>query len=278
MPRPFWRGAVTFGMVTIPIRLYLATESKDVSFHLLHRRCSNRIKQQRYCPTCDEVVEAKDLVRGYAFTDDQHIIVEDADLESIPVASTRSIAINEFVQLSDIDPLYYERSYYVEPEPVAARSYALLMHALQETNRVALAKVALRQKEQLCCLRPQGKGLVMETMYYPDEVRSAAELALPGDDVQPTPVELQMARTLVEMLAAPFQPQNYRDGYREALLEIIERKAQGAALTRPQAAPAKITDLMEALKASLEAAKKERGAPAAAGVPARGPRRARKAS
>lgn len=278
MPRPFWRGAVTFGMVIIPIRLYLATESKDVSFHLLHRRCSTRIKQQRYCPNCDEVVEAKELVRGFEYGEDQHVIIDDADLESIPVSSTRSIAINEFVQLTDIDPLYYERSYYVEPEPVAARSYALLMRALQETNRVALAKVALRQKEQLCCLRPQGKGLVMETMYYPDEVRSTAELALPGEEVQPTAVELQMARTLVEMLAAPFQPGNYRDGYREALLEIIERKGQGATLTRPETAPAKITDLMEALKASLEAAKRERGAPAAAETPARGARRARKAS
>lgn len=266
MPRSIWRGSISFGMVSIPIKLYTATDSKDVSFHLLHKACHTRIKQQRYCPFHEQTIEWGDVERGYEYAKDQYAVMEDSDLEKVPVSTTHTIEITDFVGLSEVDPQYYERSYYLEPEDVGKKPYALLLRTLQETQRVALAKVALRQKEQLCLLRPRDSVIVMQTMYYPDEIRDTTELSLPDDGADVADRELQMARSLVDMLTTNFDPTRYEDEYRKALLEVIEQKVSGAVIAKPPPAPGKVVDLMAALRASIEEAKKERPGRAATAV------------
>jgi len=256
-----WKGAISFGLVTIPIRLYTATDSKDVSFNLLHAKDNARIKQQRWCPVDEEVIEWGDVVRGYEYAPDQYVVMTEEDFKKVPVKTVHTIEIEQFVQLEEIDPVYYEKSYYIEPEELGKKPYALLMRTLMETGRVAVAKVALRNKEQLCTLRPRGDVILMETMFYPDEVKSTTELNLPDESIQVSDRELAMAKMLVESMASEFEPAAYKDEYRQALLEVIEQKVEGTEVVRPMPAPGKITDLMTALKASIDAARKERGAP-----------------
>ena len=268
MPRSIWRGASSFGMVSIPIRLYTATETKDVSFNLLHKKCHTRIKQQRFCPFDEETIEWGDVERGYEYTKDQYVVLEDTDFEKVPVNTTRTIEITNFVGLAEVDPQYYERSYYLEPEEVGKKPYALLMHTLETTERVALAKVSIRQKEQLCLLRPRDAVLVMQTMYYPDEIKGTEELALPEEDADLADRELQMAQSLVDMLTTEFDPTLYKDEYRGALLGLIEQKAAGAVIAQPPPAQGNVVDLMTALRDSIDKAKKERSArPAKAAAP-----------
>lgn len=256
MPRSMWKGAISFGLVTIPIKLYTATSEKDVRFHLLHDKCHTRIKQQRYCPTDDEVVAWNDVVRGYELSPDEFVVMEEEDFEKVPVETTRAIDISDFVEAKEIDPIYYDSTYYVEPEEIATKPYALLREALQKTGRVAIAKVALRQKEQLATLRVSDDGvIIMETMFYPDEIRASDELGIPSEKTKISDRELDMATSLVDMLSGPFEPEKYKDEYREALLEVIEAKAEGKQIARPAPAPGKVTDLMSALRASIEAAR-----------------------
>lgn len=259
MPRPIWKGAVTFGLVTIPVRLHVATERKDVAFHLLHAEDHVRIKQLRYCSEHDRVLDANEIVKGYEIAPDQYVVLTEEDFEKVPVSSTRAIEITDFVQAEEIDPIYYERAYYLEPEAVAKKPFALLLKTLQETNRVAVASITIRQKEHLCTLRPFENTIAVETMLYADEIRSTSDLDLPGEDIEVSERELAMARSLVDMLSGPFQPEKYHDSYREALLGLIQAKAEGQEIVSAAPAPPKVTDLMEALRASIEAAKRERG-------------------
>lgn len=258
MARPIWRGAISFGMVSIPIKLYTATESKDISFNLLHKGCFSRIKQQRYCPQEEKVIEWADVVRGYEFSKDQYVVVEEEDFQNVPVNTTHTIEITNFVGLVEVDPQYYERSYYLEPEEVGKKPYVLLRRTLEDTRRVAVAKVSIRQKEQLCLLRANEGILLMHTMFYPDEIKERAELSVPGEDISIAERELQMAHALVDMLTTEFDPNQYHDGYREALLSVIEQKVHGAVISQPPPAQGKVVDLMTALRASIEEAKKER--------------------
>jgi len=264
MPRSNWRGAISFGMVSIPIRLYTATDSKDVAFNMLHKECHNRIKLQRYCPVDETVIEWGDVERAYEYAKDQYVVMEEVDFEKVPVASTHTIEITSFVNLTDVDPQYYEKAYYIEPEDVGKKPYALLLRTLEETQRVAIAKVALRQKEQLCLLRPRGNVVIMQTMFYPDELRVTEDLSLPEEELAISDAEMKMAHALVDMLTAEFEPAQYHDEYREALLELIEQKVNGQVIAAPVAPQgAKVVDLMTALRASIEEAKKERtGKPA----------------
>jgi len=257
MPRAIWKGAVSFGMVSIPIKLYTATEEKDVSFNLLHKKDGARIKQQRYCPEDDAVVEWNDVVRGYEIAPDQYVIMEPEDFEKVPVDTTHTIEITDFVPAAQIDPIYYQKTYYLEPEKIGGKPFALLREVLKDSALVALAKVTLRQKEQLCTLRVYEHTIALETMLYADEIRSASDLDVP-EDVQIGEKELAMAKSLVEMLTGEFEPEKYHDSYREALLELIERKSEGQEIKRPAPVAGKVTDLMEALRASVEAAKRER--------------------
>ncbi|MPZ23890.1 MAG: Ku protein [Dehalococcoidia bacterium] len=264
MPRSMWKGAISFGLVTIPIRLYTATSAKDVRFHLLHETCHRRIKQQRFCEFHEEVVPWNEVVRGYEVGPDEYVVMEEEDFDKVPITTTHAIDISDFVSAAEIDPIYYDSTYYIEPEEIAAKPYALLREALRETGRVGIAKVALRQKEQLCTLRVNDDGVIlMETMYYPDEIRGTEELAVPDAKVKISDKELKMATSLVDMLTGEFEPEKYHDEYREALLGVIEAKAEGREVEKAAPAPGRVTDLMGALRASIDAAKAGRDADAA---------------
>ena len=262
MPRPIWKGAITFGMISIPVKLYGATESKDLAFNTLHAECKSRLKQKRWCPVHDREVTADEVVRAYEFVKDQYVEITDDDLEALPIPSKHTIELSSFVKQAEIDPVYFERTYYLEPDQVGLKPYALLLRALKTKQVSAMAKVALRNKESLCVLRPGDNNLLMlETLYYPDEIRTADLPAAP--EVMVSQPELNMALSLVEMLEEPFEPKKYHDDYRQALLEVIEAKRTGTELVAAPEAPLPQTvDLMAALKASLEAARKSKPAEA----------------
>ncbi len=265
MPRPIWKGAITFGMISIPVKLFGATESKDLAFNNLHKTDKSRLKQKRWCPLDDREVFQDEVVRAFEFSKDQYVEVTDEDLEALPIPSKHTIELTSFVKQTEIDPVYFERTYYLEPEQIGAKPYALLMRSLKTKQVCAVAKVALRNKESLCVLRAGESVLMLETLYYPDEIGTADLPAEP--EVLVSPQELSMALTLVEMLEEPFDPKKYHDGYRAALLEVIEAKANGQeVVAQPEVALPKTVDLMAALKASLEAAKKGKSAAAAEAV------------
>jgi DNA end-binding protein Ku len=251
-------------MISIPVKLFGATESKDLAFNTLHKDCKSRLKQKRWCPVDDREVFQDEVIRAFEYTKEQYIEITDEDLESLPVPSKHTIELTSFVKQADIDPVYFERTYFLEPEQIGAKPYALLMRALKTRQVSAVAKIALRNKESLCVLRAGQNVLMLETLYYPDEIRTAE---LPEEpEVLVSPQELTMALTLVEMLEEPFEPKKYHDGYRQALLETIEAKATGQeVVAAPETPLPKTVDLMAALKASLEAAKK--GKPAAEPTP-----------
>ena len=259
MPRPLWKGAISFGMVTIPVRLYTATDEKDVRFNMLHETDHARIKQKRFCAEEDIELDNDEIVKGYEISPGRYVIMEDEDFEKVPVNTTHTIDITDFVSLEKIDPILYQKTYYLEPEEIGQKPFALLMRALQETDRVAIAKVTLRQKEQLCSLRIYEDTIALETMFYADEVRSTQDLNLPGDKLKIDDRELAMAKSLVEMLTTEdFDYEQHKDNYREALLEIIRMKSEGQTIETPEPIVPKITDLTEALRASVEAIRKQK--------------------
>ncbi len=269
--RAIWRGAVSFGMVAIPIKLYTATESKDLSFVTLHKTCMNRIRQKRYCPYHEAEVEASEIVRGYEYAKEQYLEMDPADFENLPVPSTHVIEITQFVDLGDIDPINFERSYMLEPEGVGVKPFYLLKQSLEDSGRVAIAKVSLRQKEHICCLRPYQKAISMHTMHYPDEIRGTNELDLPEERTAITDQEMGMASILIDQLTAPYQPEIFQDEYRLALERTIEGKltSQQPVTAAPPPPKGKVSDLMDALKASIAATKKAEAAPP--GPPAESP-------
>ena len=256
--RAIWRGAVSFGMVAIPIKLYTATESKDFAFVTLHNTCHNRIRQKRHCPQHDAEVEASEIVRGYEYAKEQYLVMEPADFENLPVASTHVIEITQFVDMADIDPMNFERSYMLEPEGVGVKPFYLLKQALQSSNRVAIAKVSLRQKEHICCLRSYENAIAMHTMHYPDEIRGTNELDLPEERTAITDQEMVMATTLIDQLTQPYDPTTFQDEYKLALERTIEGKltSQEPVTAAPPPPKGKVGDLMEALRASIAATKK----------------------
>ena len=261
MPRSIWNGVISFGMVSIPVKLYTATDSKDVSFHLLHKEDGSRLKQLRWFPVHDREVESGEIVRGYEYAKDEHVIMSDEDFAKLPLPSKHAIELTTFVKAEEIDPVSYEKSYYLEPEETGVKPYALLMRALKDKKLTAVAKIAIRNKERLCALRPSNGTLMLETLYYPDEIKATREVDQP--EVKITKKELEMAFSLIDLMAAPFDAEQYQDGYRDALMKIIEAKLQGAEIVAAPAAPeGKIVDLMAALKQSVKSAK-ERKEPAA---------------
>jgi DNA end-binding protein Ku len=227
---------------------------------MLHAEDHARIRQKRYCSQEDIEVENDEIVKGYEVSPGRYVILEDEDFEKVPVSTTHTIEITEFVSLEEIDPILYQKTYYLEPEEIGLKPFALLMKALEETGRVAIAKVTLRQKEQLCTLRIYENTIALETMFYSDEVRAPSELSVPRD-VEVTDRELAMAKSLVEMLTADFNFEQYKDNYREALLEIIRKKSEGQAIEAPEPVAPTITDLTEALRASVEEIRRRRGGP-----------------
>ncbi|BAD40783.1 Ku protein [Symbiobacterium thermophilum] len=265
--RAMWKGTISFGLVTIPVKLYAATESKDLRFNLLHEPCQTPVQYRKYCPTCEREVESGEIVKGYEFDRGRYVTLRDEDFESIPLAARRTLEIVAFVRLEEIDPIYFDKTYYLEPGEGGAKAYGLLRHAMEVTGRVAIARVVLRAKESLAALRVFREGvLAMETMHFPDEVRPVA--ALTGI-AQPElrPQEIEMATGLIESLTMPFSPERFENTYREALLELIQAKIAGAPPAEPGPAPeqGRVVDLMEALRASIRAAEAQRAAGGATG-------------
>lgn len=252
-PRALGSGAISFGLVSIPVKLYLAASSEAPSFNLLHARCGNRIRQQRFCPVCKAVVEREDLIRGYEVTKDQYVQVTDDELKALEGEASEEIEISEFVPLAKVDPIYFERSYYLGPDRGGEKAYRLLAETMTKVGKVALAKFVLRGKENLVIVRPAQKGLVMHTMYFANEVRSFDEIAK-GEAAKISDAESQLAVRLVEELSSnEFEPDKYEDEYSQRVLDLVDQKAEGKKITlaQPQAKAGQVIDLMAALKESL---------------------------
>jgi DNA end-binding protein Ku len=259
MPRSIWTGAISFGLVTVPVKLYSAVSRKTVRFHQLNGKTGVRIQQRRVDPTTGDEVAYEDIVKGYELTPDRYVLIEPGELEALDPKKTKSIEIEDFVALDEIDPIYFDHPYYLAPGPGGAKPYRLLLEAMRDTGRVAIATVVIRSKQQLVAVRPIGDDVLgMATMVFPDEIIDPASIdEIPtGEDVEINKRELAIAEQLVESLAAAFEPEKFRDTYREDVLALIERKAAGEQIAvQPSAeeADAPVPDLMSALKASLDA-------------------------
>ena len=260
MPRAIWSGAVSFGLVNVPVKLFSAVSPKDVRFHQLEEGTGNRVRQKRVSSETGEEVPFDKIVKGYEVSPGHYVPIGPDELHALDPESSRSIDIEDFVELDQIDPLFYERPYYLVPEKGGAKAYGLLVEAMRQSGKVGIARFVLRTKQYLAAVRPLDNALVLETMYYADEVVEPDDLeGLPsGHDVSDR--ELKIARQLIESLATDFEPERYHDTYRERVLELIERKAEGQeVVAQPEVErPAKVVDLMAALEASLEAVKERR--------------------
>jgi DNA end-binding protein Ku len=258
--RSMWKGAISFGLVTIPVKLYTATEQRDVSFRQVHAKDGGRIHFRRVCSLDGEEVPFADVAKGYELPDGEMVVLTDEDLAHLPLPSARSIEVLNFSPADQVDPILWNRSYYVEPEPAGTRAYVLLREALDRTGKVAVTKVALRQRESLAALRSHDGVLVLETMLWPDEIR-AAEFPFIDEDVDVRAQELRMATSLVDSMTEDFDPGQYHDDYREALQQMIEDKVEGREVTPPAepAAEEEPASLLDALQASLDAASRGRG-------------------
>jgi DNA end-binding protein Ku len=256
--RAIWKGAISFGMVTIPVKLYTATEQKDVRLRMLCKKHQAPIQEKRVCSDGGEELDWEELVRGYEVSKGEFVVLEPEELDAAKPESSTTIDIGDFVEAAEIDPVYFEKSYFLEPTEVGAKPFSLLRRALEETDRVALARVTIRTRERLATLRTYDDTLVLETMFWPDEIRSTGALDLPeGSEATVRTKELEMARSLVENLADKFRPESYTDAYRTALEDLIERKMRGETRSAKRRKPEpKVIDLMEALKASVAESKR----------------------
>ncbi|MEV6488467.1 Ku protein [Actinoplanes sp. NPDC051633] len=264
--RAIWKGAVSFGLVSIAVKLYSATEEKDIRFHQVHRTDGGRIKYKRTCSVDGEEVTYDDIAKGYDIGGGEMVILTDEDFAELPLTTSRAIDVLQFVPADEIDPIMFAKAYYLEPEGQAAKPYVLLRDALQDADRVAIVKIAIRQREQLATLRVRDDVLVLNTMLWPDEVRGV-DFGFLDEEIETRPAELAMASSLIDSMAGSFKPDEFTDNYRAALQEVIDAKVEGREVVAPEEteeAPAAAVDLMAALKASVERAKAARGeAPAA---------------
>src|SRR3982750_360508 len=258
--RAIWKGAVSFGLVSVPVKLYSATESKDISFRQVHAKDGGRIKYQRVCSIDGEEIEYADIAKGYETEDGEMVILTDDDMAALPSTSSREISVEKFVPSEQIDPMLFEKSYYLEPEKAGAKPYALLRQALEEADRMALVTVSLRNRMSLAVLRVRDDVIVLQTMMWPDEIRKA-EFA-PADSSDAKPAEVKMANMLVEILAGDFEPDEYEDDYREAVEALVKAKIEGGeikAAPPPAKTGGEVVDLLAALQRSVDAAKHARG-------------------
>ncbi len=265
--RSMWKGAISFGLVMIPVKLYAATEQKDISFRQVHRADGGRIRFRRVCSVCGEEVAYEDVAKGYELPSGEMVILTDEDMAELPLPTTRNIEVLNFTPADQLDPILYNRSYYVEPDATGTRAYVLLRDALEQSGKLAIAQVALRQRESLATLRTRDGVLVLETLLWPDEVR-AADFPFLDDDIEVRSQELTMAESLIDSMTVDFEPGDYRDGYREALAELVHAKADGRDVVQPEEAgepEAEPTSLADALQASLAAAMGGRGGSGGAG-------------
>jgi DNA end-binding protein Ku len=256
MPKAFWKGAISFGMVNIPVKMYLATISKTPNFPLLHKKCLTRPKQVLFCQEDNEYFNSKETVRGYEYTKGEYVVLSDSDFEKVPVRTTHIIDIQAFVGTEEIDPIYFEGAHYLEPEDLSAKPFCLLRDALRKSGKVGLAKVAFQRREHLGCIRPFDSILVMHTMHYQDEIVPRSDITVPEKEFSKD--ELKMAESLIDIMVKKYQPADFKDEYQRALEEIIKAKLAGKEIKITELPKyEEIPDLMAALKASIEAATKE---------------------
>ena len=259
--KTIWKGAISFGLVTIPVRVYGATEAKSLRFNQLHEPDGGRIRYKRVCSVDGEEVDYSEIVKGYEYEKDHYVTLTDDELDSLPISSAKAIEIERFVEAEEIDPIYFQKAYYLVPEGTGVKAYHLLREAMADDGKVALAKVAFRDKEHLATLRLRDNVFVLETMYWPDEIR-VPKFDVLDESVELRAQEIRMAKSLIDSLTDAFQPEEFRDEYRAALEELVQKKVQGEEITyTEEAEPSKVVDLMEALKASVEAAKAGKPAP-----------------
>lgn len=259
MPRSIWKGAISFGMVSIPIKVYGATEEKDLSFRQVHLADGGRIRHKRVCSECDQEVPYSDIAKGYEAADGRMAILEKKDFEDLPLATTKAVDVVQFVDEAEIDPTYFNKTYFLEAETSGAKAYVLLRDALKRTDQAAVVKVALRSRESLALVRVVGDLLLMHTMLWPDELRDGS-FAEPPEDITVSDAEVEMAESFIEALKGEFQPEQFTDAYREALEKVVEAKLAGVEPEHAEEAPdeGQVVDLVAALRASVEAAKKRR--------------------
>ncbi|EPY12655.1 Ku protein [Paenibacillus alvei] len=252
-----WKGAISFGLVHVPVKMHTATEDKDISMRMIHKECGSPLSYVRSCPVCDKEVAWDEIIKGYEYEKGRFVLFDKEELEQLQEEANRAISIIDFVDLQEIDPIYYQKTYYLSPDQAGANAYQLLREALNETGKIGIAKVTLRAKSSLAAIRVLNNCLVMETMHYPDEIRASTQVPNVPEQVQVNPKELEMAKLLISQLSTTFEPEKYTDEYRARLLERIERKIAGQEVrTAPAAQPtANVVDLMAALQASIEAMK-----------------------
>jgi len=271
--RAMWRGAIQFGLVTIPVKLYLATESKGISFNMLHKTDQSRIQMKIYCPVDDEVISRGDTVKGFEYAPGQYVVVTDEDLEAVPLKTVRSIEIEQFTPRTHVDDgavKFVKQAYYIEPDKIGLKAFYLLKDVLEDKGLTAICKVVIKDREALAAIDPFSKTMLLTTLHWPDEIRALGELELPAEEPEIKSAERKMAEQLIEAMTGEFDPAAYKDEYREALLQIIEAKVAGEeTVAVPEAEPAtNLVDLMAALEASVKAAVDSRatGAPTPVGA------------
>jgi DNA end-binding protein Ku len=257
MPRAIWSGSISFGLVNVPVKMTTAVSTKDVRFHQLHEADNTRIQQKRFCPADGEEVPFDQIVKGYEIAPGQYVVVTPEELAALDPVATHTIDIEEFVDLDQIDPIFFDHPYYLVPDARASKPYALLVRAMENSNKVGIARMVMRTKQYLTALRAKDGALVMATLLYGDEVLPIEELDVPGIEVELSDRELRMAEQLIESLSEKFDPDKFRDEYREKVIELIEKKAEGQEIVAQPVseAPTPVVDLMAALEASLAAAK-----------------------
>lgn len=258
-----WKGSISFGLVNIPVKLHTATENKDIKLRQLHKECNSPISYQKVCPVCDKEVKNEEIVKAYEYSKNKFVVLDDEELEKLRKENEeKAVEIIEFVKLEEIDPIYFERSYFLAPDSGGGKAYALLRKALSDSGKIGVAKITIRSKEQLAIVRVYGQTLLMETIHFPDEVRNAEEVPnIPSED-KVVQKELDTALMLIDQLTAKFEPEKYKDDYRTALLELIEQKRTGeltvTATEKEEVVPSDMTDLMAALQASLDRTSKKK--------------------
>lgn len=257
-----WKGAISFGLVHVPVKMFSATEDKDIAMKMIHRKCGSNLSYIRKCPTCEEEVEWDDIVKGYEYEKGRYVLFEKDELEQLSGEATKTITILDFVALEEIDPIYFQKTYYLSPDQAGGNAYNLLMEAMRQSGRIGIAKISIRSKSSLAAIRIIDDCLAMETIFYPDEIRPVNQVPGLPESVNVNEKELMMARMLIEQLSTPFEPAKYTDDYRVKLMDLIQHKIAGEEVSfAPEAQKTNVLDLMAALQASLEAVKLPPNAP-----------------
>lgn len=257
-----WKGAISFGLVHVPVKMFSATEDKDISMRYIHKQCGTPLAYVRKCSHCETEVEWEEIAKGYEYDKGHFVLFEKEELEALSADANKEIKIIDFVNLTDIDPIYFQKTYYLSPSDTGANAYSLLLEAMKQSEKIGIAKVSIRTKSSLAAIRVIDQCIVMETIFYPDEIRAVEQVPnLPGE-TKVNDKELQMAQMLIEQLSTPFEPENYEDDYRQNLMELIQKKVAGEEIkVAPQQPTTNVIDLMSALQASLEAVQTDPATP-----------------